>query len=86
VVRIETENEYLLALVDGTPAVTTPDLLCLLDRRTLQPIAVDAIRTGDEVLVLALPGPTWWRHSDRLPHVSPQAFGLTGAPQLLEAS
>ncbi|WP_432879711.1 DUF917 domain-containing protein [Kribbella sp. CA-245084] len=86
VIRIETENEYLLALVDGTPAVTTPDLLCLLDRRTLQPIAVDAIRTGDEVLVLALPGPMWWRRPDRLTHVGPEAFGLTCAPQLLEAS
>ncbi|WP_350274128.1 DUF917 domain-containing protein [Kribbella sp. HUAS MG21] len=86
VVRIETENEYLLALVDGRPVVTTPDLLCVLDRRTLQPLAVDAIRTGDEVVVVALPGPTWWRRPDRLPHVSPQAFGLTCPPQLLEAS
>lgn len=86
VIRIETENEYLLALVDGRPEVTTPDLLCVLDRRTLQPIAVDTIRTGDEVVAVALPGPGWWRRPDRLPHVSPQAFGLTCPPQLLEAS
>jgi uncharacterized protein len=86
VIRIETENEYLLALVDGTPVVTTPDLLCVLDLRTLQPIAVDAIRSGDEVLVLALPGPTWWRRPDRITHVGPQAFGLACSPQLLEAS
>ncbi|WP_427890155.1 DUF917 domain-containing protein [Kribbella sp. GL6] len=86
VIRIETENEYLLALVDGTPVVTTPDLLCVLDHRTLQPIAVDGVRTGDEVVVLALPGPTWWRHPDRLRHVAPEAFGLACPPQLLEAS
>ncbi|GAA2827482.1 DUF917 domain-containing protein [Kribbella solani] len=86
VIRIETENEYLLALVDGDPVVTTPDLLCVLDRRTLQPIAVDTVRTGDEVVVLALPGPTWWRRPDRIEHVAPQAFGLPYPPQLLEAS
>jgi uncharacterized protein len=86
VIRIEAENEYLLAMVDGEPVVTTPDLVCVLDLRTLQPIAVDAIRTGDEVLVLALPGPDWWRHRDRISHVGPRAFGLTCEPLLLEAS
>jgi uncharacterized protein len=86
VLRIETENEYLLAMVDGEPVVTTPVLVCVLDRRTLQPIAVDAIRSGDEVLVLALPGPEWWRHGERLAHVGPRAFGLTCDPLLLEAS
>lgn len=86
VIRIETENEYLMAMVDGEPVVSTPDLVCVLDRRTLQPIAVDTIRTGDEVLVLALPGPEWWRHDERLGHVGPRAFGLTCDPLLLEAS
>ena len=86
VVRIETENEYLLAMVDGEPVVSTPDLVCVLDRRTLQPIAVEAIRTGDEVLVLALPGPEWWRRGDRIGYVGPRAFGLGCDPQLLEAS
>ncbi|MEU8223817.1 DUF917 domain-containing protein [Kribbella sp. NPDC048915] len=86
VIRIETENEYLLALVDGVPVVTTPDLVCVLDRRTLQPIAVDAVRTGDEVTIVALPGPAWWRRDDRIGHVGPQAFGLACPPHLLEAS
>ena len=86
VLRIETENEYLLAMVDGEPVVSTPDLVCVLDRRTLQPIAVEVIRTGDEVLVLALPGPEWWRRDDRIEYVGPRAFGLTCEPHLLEAS
>src|SRR5699024_710099 len=33
-VRLEMENEYLLALRDGDPIATTPDLLCIVDRRT----------------------------------------------------
>lgn len=86
ILRIETENEYLLAMVDGEPVVSTPDLVCVLDRRTLQPIAVESIRSGDEVLVLALPGPDWWQRADRITHVGPEAFGLACEPRLLGAS
>ncbi|WP_433559191.1 DUF917 domain-containing protein [Pseudonocardia xinjiangensis] len=77
VLRIEAENEYLLALLDGEPVASCPDLLCLLDRRTSAPIAVDALRLGDDVLAVVLPGPQWWRASpERLRHVAPRAFGL----------
>jgi DUF917 family protein len=85
VVRIETENEYLLALVDGRVEVSTPDLLCLLDRRTARPLAIDQVRTGDEVLVVALPGPSWWAENEhRLAAVGPSSFGLNTDAMLLE--
>jgi DUF917 family protein len=80
IVRVEAENEYLLALVDGDPAASTPDLICLLDRRTAAPISVDRVRVGDEAIVAVLPGPAWWRAEDRLPYVSPAAFGLQCEP------
>jgi DUF917 family protein len=48
---------YLLALVDGEPVASCPDLLCALDRRTSAPIAVDALRVGDDVRVVVLGGP-----------------------------
>ncbi|MGI3782632.1 MAG: DUF917 domain-containing protein, partial [Janthinobacterium lividum] len=77
VLRIEAENEYLLVLVDGEPAVTCPDLILVLDRRTARPIAVDRLRAGDDVQVLALPGPTWWWETpERLASVGPRAFGI----------
>ncbi|OLS98675.1 hypothetical protein BJF90_40785 [Pseudonocardia sp. CNS-004] len=77
VLRVEAENEYLLAIHDGEPVASCPDLLCVLDRRTAAPIAVDALRLGDDVLAVALPGPSWWRASpERLRHVDPHAFGL----------
>ena len=80
VLRIEAQNEYLLAFVDGRAVASTPDLVCVLDRRTCLPIAVDLLRTGDEVMVLVLPGPTWWREPHRLRHVDPAAFGLDHEP------
>ncbi len=77
VLRVEAENEYLLAILDGEPVASCPDLLCLLDRRTAAPIAVDALRLGDDVIAMALPGPPWWRATpERLRHVDPRAFGL----------
>ncbi|MCO1655116.1 DUF917 domain-containing protein [Pseudonocardia sp. S2-4] len=84
VLRLEAENEYLLALLDGEPVASCPDLLCVLDRRTGAPIAVDALRVGDDVTVVVLPGPRWWRERpERLVHVGPRAFGLDCDPVLM---
>jgi DUF917 family protein len=81
IVRIEAENEFLLAIADGVPLAGSPDLLCLLDRRTVVPLSVDRVHAGAEVIVVVLPGPSWWRQPDVLGHVTPAAFGLAnGAP------
>ncbi|WP_416954422.1 DUF917 domain-containing protein [Nocardioides sp. T5] len=83
VLRIETENEFLMVLVDGQPRATVPDLICVLDRRTNRPLAVDALRRGDEVFVLVLPAPAWWLAPDHLDPVSPSAFAIDCPPILL---
>ncbi|MGI5131491.1 DUF917 domain-containing protein [Pseudonocardia sp. CA-107938] len=84
VLRLEAENEYLLAFADGEPVASTPDLLCVLNRRTAAPIAVDGLREGDDVTVLVLPGPQWWTATpERLAHVDPRAFGLDCDPVLM---
>jgi DUF917 family protein len=76
VMRIEAQNEYLLAFVDGELMASTPDIVCLLDQRTNAPIAVDRVRVADDVTVLTLPGPPWWCEGDRIRFVGPEAFGL----------
>jgi DUF917 family protein len=94
VLRVEAENEYLLVLADGEPAVSCPELILVLDRRTARPIAVDRLRAGDDVQVLALPGPPWWWGApQRLASVGPRAFGidldpvrLPGPPPLFAAT
>jgi uncharacterized protein len=83
VVRLEAENEYLLALRDGEPVATCPDLLCVLDRRTGGPLAVDEVRVGDEVIVVVLPGPAWWPAHRELARVGPRAFGIDADPILI---
>jgi uncharacterized protein len=80
VVRLETENEFLLALRDGEPVASCPDLLCVLDRRTALPLAVDTVRAGNEVVVAVLPGPSWWERNGHLDRVGPRAFGIPCDP------
>ncbi|RCG33343.1 DUF917 domain-containing protein [Sphaerisporangium album] len=79
-VRLEMENEYLLALVDGLPVASTPDILCVLDRAGGLPVSCDTVRGGAEVVALHLPGPPFWWRPEVLHAVAPRAFGLDTDP------
>lgn len=83
VLRVEMENEYQVVFADGVPVATTPDVICLLEVRTGRPVGCDEVRQGPRVEVLQLPGPAFWRRPDRLPQVSPSAFGIDVPPCLL---
>jgi len=77
IIRIECQNEYLLASVNGRLEAQAPDILCLLERRKLVPIEVDQVRAGDELIALHLSGPSWWWASPaRRKRVDPTAFGI----------
>jgi DUF917 family protein len=84
--RLEMENEYLIAMRDGIVVATTPDILTVVDRRTGVPISCDAVRHGIEVAVLQLPAPAFWTDPRRLPVVRPRAYGIDCDPVLMEAS
>jgi hypothetical protein len=78
--RLEMENEYLLALRDGLPIASTPDVLSVLDHRTGVPVTCDAIRTGVEVDVVCLAVAPFWRDPRRLPFLRPRAYGIDCDP------
>lgn len=82
VLRVESENEFLIAIADGEVIATCPDLICVLRARTALPLAVDGVQVGDDVVVVVLPSPPWWLRPDRLPAVSPRAFGWDCDPVL----
>jgi len=87
VVRLEYQNEYLLAAVDGRVAVTCPDLLIVVDPRLRRLIPPEDLRPRLEVAVVALEGPRWWKETpERLARVSPRAFGLDQDPIPWEAA
>ena len=78
--RLEMENEYLLALRDGAPVASTPDVLSVLDHRTGVPVPCDAIRVGLEVDVVRLAAAPFWTDPRRLPVLQPRAYGIDCDP------
>jgi uncharacterized protein len=87
--RLEMENEYLVAFEDGAPVATTPDPIVVLERRTARVVACDRIRRGDDVVVLQLPAAGFWarhRRSGVTERVAPRAFGLDVDQVLMPSS
>jgi DUF917 family protein len=73
--RIEIQNELLLAIEDGKAVVTPPDLICMLDHETAEPITTESLAYGQRVTVLGLPCAEEWKHDGWLDLVGPAAFG-----------
>jgi uncharacterized protein len=73
--RLAFQNEFLIAERDGTPLVTTPDMITLLETETGAPVTADAMRYGIRVTALAFPCAEAWRSPRGLELVGPRYFG-----------
>ena len=73
---VEFQNENLTAVVDEKILATTPDLICLVDTETFQPVPTDALKYGKRVLVVGLPCFLLWRTPEGLELVGPRYFGI----------
>jgi DUF917 family protein len=71
----EFQNEHLLACVDGEIVATTPDLVCMVDTETFNPIPADTLKYGKRVLVIGLKCFESWRSPEGLKLVGPRYFG-----------
>ncbi len=75
VMRIEIQNELLLAIEDGKTVLTPPDLICMVDHETSEPITTEALSYGQRVRVLGLPCAPEWHREGMLEVAGPKAFG-----------
>ncbi len=73
--RIEVQNENLIAFLDGEPIITTPNLICLLDHETYDPITTEGIAYGNRVVVIGMPCAPEWHREGMEGLVGPRAFG-----------
>lgn len=73
--RIDFQNENLIAWRDGEPEVTVPDLICILEEATGEPIGTEMLRYGLRVAVLGLPADEKLKTDRALAWVGPGAFG-----------
>jgi DUF917 family protein len=73
--RVEFQNENLVAFEDGVALVTVPDLICIVDLDTAEPITTERVSFGQQVSVLALPAADRWRTPAGVAVAGPAAFG-----------
>ena len=73
--RVEIQNENLIAFEDGKAVVTVPDLLCLIDNESADPVTTESLAYGQRLNVLAMPCAPEWHRDGMLELVGPRAFG-----------
>lgn len=72
---VEFQNENLIASLDGAPAATTPDLICLVDCDTFVPVTTENLKYGKRVIMLVLPCADVWRTQAGIDLAGPRWFG-----------
>lgn len=70
------QNEFLTAIVDGKMVAMVPDLICVVDRETGEPIPTSGLKYGQRVKVLGTNAPAQLRTPQSLAVMGPQGFGM----------
>ncbi|QIZ38602.1 DUF917 domain-containing protein [Saccharopolyspora sp. ASAGF58] len=73
--RVESQNEFLLAFDQGKLVASVPDLICLIDTRTATPLLAEQVVPGYEVDVVVLRAPQRWLDQRLWRRVAPASFG-----------
>ena len=73
--RLEIQNENLVALEQGRVLASVPDLITILDSETADAIPTERVRYGQRVTVIAMPCAPIWRSPFGLEMAGPRAFG-----------
>lgn len=73
--RLEIQNENLVAMEDGVVRAMVPDIIAVLDSHTGAPVHTERLRYGQRVTALAFPCHDIWRTPRGLELAGPRAFG-----------
>jgi DUF917 family protein len=83
--HLSTQNEHLIASIDGDVVVTVPDLIVVLESESGAPVLTERIRYGLRVTVLGAPCDSRWRTPLGLETTGPRYFGYDVDFQPVEA-
>ena len=75
IMRIEIQNENLVAFDGDECVVMVPDLISLIDHETAKPVLTEALAYGQRLDVIAMPCAPEWHQEGMLEIVGPRAFG-----------
>ena len=70
------QNENLVAKQDGQVKAIVPDLICLVDRETAEPIPVEFLKYGQRLKVIGTSAAPIMRTPESLAIFGPKAFGI----------
>ena len=70
------QNEFLVARKGEKILAMVPDLICILDRETAEPITTEALRYGQRVRVVGVSVPPVMRTPEALDVFGPKYFGV----------
>jgi DUF917 family protein len=73
--RLDFQNEFLVATRDEEVVVTTPDLICMVDAQTGEPVTAETLRYGQRLAAIGAPCHERWRSPEGLKIVGPGYFG-----------
>jgi hypothetical protein len=74
-VRLELQNENLVALEQGRVLASVPDLISVLDSETAEAIMTERIAYGQRVTVIAFGCDPIWRTERGIAVTGPRSFG-----------
>ena len=70
------QNENLIAKVDGVTKAIVPDLVCVVDRESGEPVTTETLRYGQRVKVLGVSCAPIMRTPKALDVFGPRNFGF----------
>jgi len=76
VLEIDFQNENLIARTQGASLAVVPDLICILDSDTAEPITTEELRYGQRVKVMVVSVPPIMRTKAALAVWGPRHFGF----------
>ncbi len=71
------QNECLIAYRDNRIAAMVPDLITLIDLRTLMPLSLSALHTDMKIAVIGIPAPVRLKSKAMLKVLGPDCFGYS---------
>ncbi len=73
--KIQFQNENLVAMCDGKMWASSPDLITVLDAETAKPITTEGLRYGSRAVIIGIPCDPQWRTPKGIETVGPRYFG-----------
>lgn len=74
--EVQFQNEHLVARDENGVRAIVPDLICMVDRETAEPVTTEGLKYGQRLKVIGVSAPPLMRTPEALACFGPQAFGF----------